>query len=168
MLSKDDILGLLNQINQRLTTRGEHAEIGLVGGAVMCLVYNTRNATKDVNAIFEPAAIVREIAAEIAADEGLAANWLNYAAKGFLQPGFARQEVLHLSNLLVWAPEPRYMLAMKCMSARWDTSDKDDVIFLMKFLKIESAKDVLDLIEGYYPKNKIPPKTQFFVEELFE
>ena len=168
MLSKDDILGLLNQINQRLTTRGEHAEIGLVGGAVMCLVYNTRNATKDVNAIFEPAAIVREIAAEIAADEGLAADWLNDAAKGFLQPGFARQEVLHLSNLLVWAPEPRYMLAMKCMSARWDTSDKDDVIFLMKVLKIESAKDVLDLIEGYYPKNKIPPKTQFFVEELFE
>lgn len=168
MLSRSEIIDLLSKVNQHLNQRGEHGEIGLVGGAVMCLVYNARNATKDVDAIFEPVAVLREIVSEIASKENLAPDWLNDAAKGFIQPGFVRQEVLHLSNLLVWAPEPKYMLAMKCISARWDTSDRDDVIFLIKFLKICSAQEVLDLIEGYYPKNRIPAKTQFFIEELFE
>lgn len=58
------------------------------------------------------------------------------------------------------------MLAMKCLSARWDTSDKDDVIFLIKYLEIKRAKKVLDLIAGYYPKNQIPAKTQFFIKEI--
>jgi len=93
---------------------------------------------------------------------------LNDGAKNFIQTRFVRQEVLSLSNLRVWAPEARYMLAMKCMSARWDTSDRDDVIFLVDFLKIESPQKVFEIIEDYYPKNQIPPETRFFIEELFE
>jgi hypothetical protein len=27
---------------------------------------------------------------------------------------------------------------------------------------------VLEVVENYYPRNQIPPKTQFFLEELFE
>lgn len=83
-------------------------------------------------------------------------------------PGFSRQEVLVLSNLRVWAPEPRYMLAMKCISARWDTSDRDDVIFLLKFLKLKNPAEVFQIIESYYPHNRIPAKTQFLIEELLE
>jgi hypothetical protein len=59
------------------------------------------------------------------------------------------------------------MLAMKCISARWDTSDRDDVIFLIKELKLKEPTEVFDIIEAYYPHSRIPPKTQFFIEELF-
>ena len=31
------------------------------------------------------------------------------------------------------------MLAMKCISARWDTHDRDDVIFLIRHLKLTTA-----------------------------
>jgi hypothetical protein len=83
-------------------------------------------------------------------------------------PGFSKQEVLALSNLRVWAPEPRYMLAMKCISARWDSSDRDDVLFLLNFLGLKQPKDVFSIIESYYPNSRIPPKTQFLIEELLE
>lgn len=166
MLTKERIENLLRKLNTLLAERGEIGEIGLVGGAVMCLVYNARAATKDVDAIFEPASIIRELAARIAAAESIPPDWLNDAAKGFILPGFERQEVLNLSNLRVWAPEPRYMLAMKCISARWDTSDRDDVIFLIKFLELTKPQDVFEIIESYYPHDKITPKTQFLIEEL--
>lgn len=168
MLTRDRIVHLFGRLDRALSERGEIGEIGLVGGAVMCLVYNAREATKDVDAVFEPAGVLREIAAQIARDEGLPEDWLNDGAKGYLVPGFGRQEVLALPHLRVWAPEPRYMLAMKCISARWDTSDRDDVIFLIRHLQIEAASTVLEIIEGYYPRNRILPKTQFFIEEIFE
>jgi hypothetical protein len=68
----------------------------------------------------------------------------------------------------VWAPEPHYLLAMKCISARWDTSDRDDVAFLIKLLNLREPKTVFDIIESYYPHERIPAKTQFLIEELLE
>ena len=168
MLKKTQIEGLFKKLNAKLKEREEKGEIGLVGGAVMCLVYNARAATKDVDAIFEPAQIMRELCKEIAEEESIAKDWLNDGAKGFIQPRFQRVEVLNLSHLLVWAPESKYMLAMKCISARWDSSDRDDVIFLIKFLALMKPEEVFEIIEDFYPKSRIPPKTQFFIEEIFE
>ena len=31
-----------------------------------------------------------------------------------------------------------------------------------------AAVEVLEVVERYYPRNQIPAKTQFFLEELFE
>lgn len=168
MLETDYIISLFHKINDALSDRGERGEIGIVGGTVMCLVYNARKATRDVDCVFEPSQTIRKIAKKIAAEEELPEDWLNDGAKGFLEPGFTKQDVLDLSHLRVWAPEPKYMLAMKCISARWDSNDRDDVIFLIKFLSITSTEDVLSIIEHYYPKKAIPAKTQFFIEEIME
>ncbi|HPI41465.1 MAG TPA: hypothetical protein PLJ21_11715 [Pseudobdellovibrionaceae bacterium] len=95
-------------------------------------------------------------------------DWLNDAVKDFLQKNFEKKDIINLSNLRIWAPDARYMLAMKCISARWDTSDRDDVIFLIKHLNFKTPNEVFQLIENYYPKKQIPSKTQFFIEEIFE
>lgn len=166
MLSRDRIRKLLEKMNTKLAQQNEKGEIGLVGGTVMCLVYNARASTKDVDAIFEPSQKIRRIAKEIAHEEGISENWLNDGAKSYIRPGFLREEVLDLSHLLVWAPEPRYMLAMKCLSARWDSYDKDDVIFLIEKLGIKEPSEVFQIIEKFYPKSVIHPKTQFFIEEV--
>ncbi len=168
MLDGDQIRDCFAALNDELRKDGHKGEIGIVGGAVMCLVYNARKATRDVDAVFEPSQIIRRAAAKIARLRGLPADWLNDGAKGFRVGSFTRETVASYSNLLVWAPEARYMLAMKCISARWDSSDRDDVIFLIKHLKIASAKAVFHVIQDYYPKAQIPAKTQFFLEELFE
>ncbi len=168
MLTENRIIELFQLLNDELKKKEETAEVGIIGGAVMCLVFHARKATKDIDAIFKPANLVRKLAERIAEDQNLPKDWLNDAAKGFLQPGFERQEVLNLSHLRVWAPDARYMLAMKCISARWDTHDKDDVQFLIRLLDLKSAKSVFAIIEGYYPKNRISPKTLFLIEEFFE
>lgn len=167
MLSQKEIIHLFEELNEKLRARGEIGEIGLIGGAVMCLVYQSRNATRDVDAIFKPAALIRKLSAEMGETHRLGPNWLNDAAKGYLRDSFTKEEVMNLSNLRIWAPEASYMLSMKCISARWDTHDRDDVIFLIKHLKLISPKQVFRFIESFYPKNLIPPKTQFFIEEIF-
>ena len=44
--------------------------------------------------------------------------------------------------------------------------EKEQIEFYLE--KLSEAKDLLDRIEKYYPRNRISPKTQFAVEELFE
>ena len=60
------------------------------------------------------------------------------------------------------------MLAMKCLSARLDGHDKEDIGTLIKHLSIRKAKEVFDIVEKYYPKHVIQPKTQFLIEEMLE
>lgn len=167
MLAKEKIRELFESLNDRLAENGDTGEVGIVGGTVMCLVFNARVATKDVDAIFKPTALIRKLAAAIAEEHNIDANWLNDGAKAFLTDNFKQVDVLNLSHLRVWAPEPRYMLAMKCLSARWDTLDRKDVQFLIKLLKYKRKEEVFKVIEHYYPKERIPPKTQFFIEEIF-
>jgi len=166
MLSSAKIQDLFTQLNDALKEENELGEIGIVGGAVMCLVFKTRESTKDIDAIFEPVKTIRNHARRIGEKNGLGPDWLNDSVKGFLSPNFKRNIFIELSNLRIWAPEPQYMLAMKCISARWDTHDRDDVTFLIEFLNLKKPIDVFKIIEGFYPKNRILPKTKFFIEEI--
>ncbi|MFI5401373.1 MAG: hypothetical protein ACHQ1G_00330, partial [Planctomycetota bacterium] len=95
-------------------------------------------------------------------------DWLNDAAKGYFVSEPPRQTVMELSNLRVWAPMADYMLAMKCVSARFDTHDRDDVVFLIRHLGLKTAKDVLEIVSRYYPQERVPVKTRFLVEEIVQ
>ena len=79
-----------------------------------------------------------------------------------------RRVLFHLPNLNVLVPEPDYLLAMKALAARTDTEDESDVVTLIDFLGLEKPEDVFEIIEKYYPKGHIPPKTQYFIGGLFE
>lgn len=168
MVTREKIHRLFLALNEALGERGETGEVGIVGGSVMCLVYDARKSTKDVDAIFKPVSLIRKLAMRVAENEGVEDDWLNDAAKGFLEGTFKKQDVLSLSHLRVWAPEPRYMLAMKCLSARWDSHDREDVIFLVNFIRLKDSESVFQIIEHYYPHCRIPPKTKFFIQEIFQ
>ena len=66
MLTKKMILHLFHRLNEELEKEGEVGEIGIVGGTVMCIVYNARDATKDIDGVFEPTQILRKAAKKIA------------------------------------------------------------------------------------------------------
>lgn len=168
MPTRTDILRLLKALNGELRKSGVIGEIGLCGGAVMCLVFQARKATRDIDAIFEPTRELREAAKRVAARLGLPLDWLNDAAKGFFHAEPPREEVLNLSNLRVWAPGAEYMLAMKCVSARFDSHDRDDVAFLIGHLGLKRPEAVFRVIERYYPQRLIPPRSRFLVEELLD
>jgi hypothetical protein len=53
-MTKDEINSYLFQLNEELAALEAVGEICLYGGAVMCLVFDARPATKDVDAVFRP------------------------------------------------------------------------------------------------------------------
>lgn len=168
MLNQKQIQQYFVDLNDELGRLGVQGEVGLCGGAVMCLVFQARESTKDVDGIFAPTKEIRLAAKRVAKKNNLPEDWLNDAAKGFFLQDPPKQTVMELSHLRVWAPKADYMLAMKSISARFDSHDKTDVQFLIAQLELKSVEEVFAIIQKYYPKEKIPAKTQFLLEELFE
>jgi hypothetical protein len=60
------------------------ADLYVFGGAAMALAYDSRRATRDVDALFEPHGIVHEEALAIAAELGLSRWWLNEQASSYV------------------------------------------------------------------------------------
>jgi hypothetical protein len=167
LLTKADIEKYLKELNLALQTKGAKGEICLYGGAVLCVVYEARPATKDIDAVFRPTQEIRAAIDEIAQAHNLPEDWLNDAVKGFVVE-HPQRILFNFSNLQVYVPEPDYLLAMKTLAARVDTQDKGDIIFLIKQLGLKTPDEVFKILENYYPRQIIKPATQFFVEELFE
>jgi hypothetical protein len=167
-MTKNEILSAFKKLNGKLQENNSKAEICLVGGAVMCLVFDVRQQTKDVDAIFHPKAKVSALAKQVAEEEGLAADWLNDSAKAYINSKLEQVEVLNLSHLKIFAPSARYMLAMKCLAARIGTNDENDIEFLIRHLRLLKPQDVFDIVGLFYDVKLLQPKTQFMVEEIFE
>lgn len=166
MLSSDQIRLMFETLNEELRIQDVIGEIGLCGGAVMCLVFNARASTKDVEAIFEPTREIRTAAAIVAKKYGVGDDWLDDAAKGFFLANTPRQDVLQFSHLRVWAPTAEYMLAMKCISARFDSYDRTDVQFLIQHLGLCSVDDVFTVISQFYPREKVPARARRCLQSI--
>ena len=44
---------------------------------MLCIVHRVRSATQDVDAVFEPKSLIRELAASVGRDFNLPEDWLN-------------------------------------------------------------------------------------------
>lgn len=174
-LTREIILRGLEALSDELGKQNVTGEICLFGGTVMVLAFAARLTTKDVDALFQPTQAIRDLARRIAVEQHLPEDWLNDGVKGFIS---GRHETTagnlpQFAHLRLTMPVPEYLLAMKCMAARVggtlnEPSDVNDIVFLARHLKLESAKAVLDLVGQYYPANRIPVKTQYLVEGLYE
>lgn len=166
-MDAEEIKRYLEDLNDELRTANTKGEVCLYGGAVMCLVYEARPSTRDVDAIFKPASEMREAIRRVAEKHNLRSDWLNDGVKGFVV-SHSQRILFAFSYLKIYVPEPDYLLAMKVLAARADTMDRTDVELLINALKLKSADEVFTILENYYPRQQIKPATQFFVEELFE
>lgn len=166
-MTAEEITQYLTELNDELRLMDIKGEVSLYGGAVMVLAFNARIATKDVDAIFQPSSEIRSAAKKIAERNGLPEGWLNDGVKGYVVE-HSRNILFHMPNLTVFIPEPDYLLAMKALAARQDTEDENDVVTLLQALQLTTADQVFTIIEKYYPKQQIPPKTQYFVQGLLE
>ena len=69
-MTAEEITKYLTELNEELRSANIKGEITIYGGAVMCLVYDARPATKDVDAIFKPSSEIRRLVQVIAGRHG--------------------------------------------------------------------------------------------------
>ena len=170
-LSKEEILKNLEFVNEELRLIDMHGEILIAGGASMCLAFSARLATKDIDAIYEPKSVINEIAARIALQKDMPESWLNDSVKGFMnEKAYEKKMSLKtFSNLKIYSVMPEYLLAMKLMSSRMDSeTDKKDIIFLMKLLKIDTVEKANQVIDAAFKAEHILPKTRYVIDECLE
>ena len=156
----------LERLDRALTRKGVRAELYLVGGAVMCVVFDARASTKDVDGWFTEPQAVRDAARQVAVEMGLADDWLNDAAKAYIPRGATFERWRSLSSLDVSVADERTLLAMKCAAAR-SAEDAADIVTLSKRLHLSTAAAVLDVVTAFYPADRLPVRTQLLIEELF-
>jgi hypothetical protein len=163
-----DIRRLLELLGEELETAGVEGELYLVGGAVMCLAFDARPATRDVDALFRPTREIREASARVADRAGVPRGWLNDAVKGFLDDRGDFDPFLELPSLRVFIARPEYLLAMKCASMRLaeEFRDVDDVRYLLRYLNIASVDEALEIVTRYVDEDRLMPKTRLALEEL--
>jgi len=169
----------LKELGRRACAAGKIVEIAIYGGCAVMLTFDSRSATKDVDAVFEKDKdFVRRIAAQVAEDFGWDENWLNDGVKGWLSGAEAdpASKVFLGSypsedrpGLRVFVPRPEYLFAMKCRAMRIGgtagSEDVEDIRRLAKAIGIKDAQQALDLVQEFYPRQR--PKTQVGLEEIF-
>lgn len=167
-LTQSDIRRLFELLNQELGRTDTKGELFLVGGAVMCLAYAARPSTQDIDAVFRPAAQVREAAARVAARARVDPDWLNDGVKGFMSAQGDFAPFLELDHLRVMVAQPEYLLAMKCLSMRIGAEfrDEDDIRYLLRQLDIRSTEKAIATVTRYYPLDRFPQKSLYALEDL--
>ena len=166
-MTADEIKQYLSELSNELCAVNIKGEICLYGGAVMCLAFKARPATKDVDAVFEPVREIRRAAGKIAEKYDLPIGWLNFGVKMFVV-NHDRKILFDFPCLKVFVPEADYLLAMKVLAARADTSDLEDIEFLITRLQMKTIEEVLAIVSDFYPHKQVKPETVFLLEELLE
>ncbi len=167
-MNKSDIERYLQLLGQELQASNTTGNILLLGGAVMLLEVGNRATTQDIDASFEGsnAPLIRQAVVEIAQREGLAKDWLNDGAKGFLysQPSMILWR--EYPGLNVYLPALDYLLAMKIVAGR--PRDLEDAKALIQKLHIPNEHALLLVVTKYVPHERIDVRVQYLIADLFE
>jgi len=153
------------RITQALRRLGELAleqettlEVSLYGGAVFTLVYGSREATKDVDAVIRQSEIAGILAARVARELELPNDWLNDHVKQFLAEKEAKRELPQSDfgeGLRVSVPTAAYLLAMKLRACRPPlpgySGDYGDIRFLVGKMEIGSVEAAEAIHDKFFP-----------------
>lgn len=141
-LSKDDMHALFDTLSERLRRKRARANIYLVGGAVMALAFDRERITGDIDARIDAGhgALV-EAVQEIAAERGLATNWLNEQAVSAIRetPDVRARTLYATEHLVVTGASAEHMLAMKLEAGRG--RDASDIATLVRMLRLRTPEE---------------------------
>jgi predicted nucleotidyltransferase len=167
LLDRAGIEEAFRLLGDRLAGRGVVADLYVFGGAAMALAYDSRRATRDVDALFQPHGIVVEEALAVATELGLPRWWLNEQASSYVAPGgdSAASRVFDHPGLRVFAASPEHLLAMKALAAR--PRDSEDIRQLTQVLGLHTVDDVLVAVREIFPEEEPPARLRLLLEDIF-
>jgi hypothetical protein len=175
-MKREAILSALSLLGQYAQEEGIKLEVSIYGGAAFMLAYNTREATRDVDAILVPREegerLVRKVAAELELEE----DWLNANVRIFLSPKVEAKrrlaEIEALTGLIIQVPTAKYLLAMKALACRKSIGtypgDMEDLSYLIKKMEIRSVEEIQAVIDVFYPDDVIRPNDAHRLKAIIE
>jgi predicted nucleotidyltransferase len=128
LLTQPEIEAAFRRLGELAIQHGEQIHLVIVGGAVMLLVYQARNSTRDVDAVILTPRVTSELRKwikQVANEQDLPENWLNDGAKGYLVGISEGPIIFSVPGIQVRMPSVAQLLAMK-LSAWRDETDIDD------------------------------------------
>jgi hypothetical protein len=167
VLSAKDIRAAFDALSDELGQAGEHAELHVVGGAALVLLFGARETTKDVDAHFggSNSAVVRKAAAKVAEKLSLPEDWLNDGAKGFLVVITEGESLYASEALVVRAVSVPQLLAMKLAAWR-DAIDRADAALLLSRMS-GTQEEVWASLEQLVPPTGLD-KAWYAFQDLWE
>ena len=151
----------------KLEARGIIGHVHVFGGAAMLLAYDpSREATRDIDALFTPDGPMVTAIRDIANENGWPSTWLNNRAAGYVarKPGEGERVYDH-PFLQVMVTPVDHLLAMKVLAAR-ALRDGPDLRVLLGHLAITTPAEVWPIVERFFPDTTIPNRARALVEDL--
>jgi hypothetical protein len=174
-LTKTRIIQALRRLGELAQAEKLVLEISLYGGAVFALVYGSREATKDVDAIVRPSAAAQRLARTVAREQALPEDWLNDHVRQFIA---AREEKNRLHDddigpgLRLSVPTAAYLLALKLQACRprlpGYAGDEEDIRFLLKKMRPASVEAVEKISERFFPGDGLSERARDLVAQILE
>lgn len=174
-LTKARITRALRRLGELAHDEGLTLEVSLYGGAVFTLVYGSRDATKDVDAVVYPSAAAVRLVAVVAAEQSLPEDWLNAHVQQFLAP---KEEKRRLPDdafgpgLRLSVPTAAYLLALKLRACRPPLpgypGDEADIRFLLRKIRPRSLDAVEASFEKFFPDDELSARARLVVTQTLK
>lgn len=166
LLDRDLLRKAFDLLAAKLAQRRVVGEVHVFGGAAMVLAFDSRAATRDVDALFKPDQPMLDAAAEVAEELGLPRSWLNNQASSYVSGRAGRgTPVYDHPNLRVLTTPPEHLLAMKVRAAR-ATRDAADVRVLLESLGLTRLQEVIRVVARYFPEEPLSERSTQLLEDL--
>ncbi|MEM7791488.1 MAG: DUF6036 family nucleotidyltransferase [Verrucomicrobiota bacterium] len=175
-MNKLTILDALKRLGELAQAEGIRLEVSIYGGAAFLLAYNSREATKDIDAILKPREEGEKLVAQVARELELPEDWLNSNVAQFVSPKVEAKrrlaEVEEATGLIVQVPTAEYLLAMKALACRRPIGnykgDIEDLQFLIRKMKIRSLDTIQAAIDRFFPDDLIRQSDQGLLQNLID
>ena len=161
-LSRARLIQALRRLGALAREQQVTLELSLYGGAVFTLVYGSREATRDVDAVVRPGDIAQTLAAKVAGELGLPDDWLNDDVQQFLAEKEAKRQLPAAEfgeGLRVSVPTANYLLAMKLRACRPPlpgyAGDYGDIRFLVQKMALGSVKAAEAVHDKFFPHDTL-------------
>lgn len=157
----------LARVGDLLARDGVVADVHIVGGAVMVMEYDARDATADIDAFaYEPHGAVERAVAAVARDMDLPRSWLNQQASAFVPRAadWRRSRSFDHANLHVYAIAPEQLLAMKVRAGR--PTDAEDIRILCRLLSIATVDEAEEMTQRAFPGDAVPARGLALVRDI--
>ena len=153
-MDPDEVRQLLDVLKERLTDEGIDAQVHVIGGSAMALLFPDDRETRfttDIDAAVTPRPAVLRVVGKIAEEMGLSPTWLNANGTSFIPPG--SRAPADSTGVTVTIATVEELIAMKLAASR--DQDLFDLGILARHAGITDPEELVDIAFAAYGEDSV-------------